>query len=113
AAVGMPVNASGLLIGRVQAAPSMAAGRHALTVTGVLTNASPEPRLAPAFRVTLLDKAGKPLAARVVQTAPAPALKIGEARRFQLEIADPAPGASDVEVTLALPEAGSGGAGRP
>ena len=31
------------------------------------------------------------------------ALKVGEARRFQLQVADPPPGAVDVVVTLALP----------
>jgi hypothetical protein len=106
AALGVPVNASGLLIDKVQAAPAIVQGRRALLVTGVLTNASATPRPAPAFRVSVLDKAGKPLAQRVIETAPPVALKVGEARRFQLQVADPPAGAVDVEVTLALPGVG-------
>ena len=102
AALGMPVNASGLLIDKVQAAPAIVQGHRSLMVTGVLTNASAAPRSAPAFRVTVLDKASKPLTQRLIQV-PSVALKVGEARRFQLQVADPPPGANDVEVTLALP----------
>jgi predicted Zn finger-like uncharacterized protein len=103
AALGMPVNASGLLIDKVQAAPAIVQGHRSLMVTGVLTNASAGPRSAPAFRVAVLDKAGKPLIQRLIQV-PSVALKVGEARRFQLQVADPPPGANDVEVTLALPD---------
>ena len=104
AALGMPVNASGLLIDKVQAAPAIVQGHRSLMVTGVLTNASAGPRSVPAFRVAVLDKGGKPLAQRLIQV-PSVALKVGEARRFQLQVADPPPGANDVEVTLALPDA--------
>jgi predicted Zn finger-like uncharacterized protein len=113
AALGMPVNASGLLIDKVQAAPAIVQGRRALVVTGVLTNASAAPRPAPAFRVSLLDKTGKPLAQRVIETAPPVALKVGEARRFQLQVAEPPAGAVDVEVTLALPGGETARAPRP
>lgn len=106
AALGMPINASGLLIDKVQAAPAIIEGRRSLVVTGVLTNASATPRPAPAFRLRLLDRAGRPLAQRVIETAPPVALKVGEARRFQLQVADPPAGAVDVEVTLSLPGAG-------
>jgi predicted Zn finger-like uncharacterized protein len=109
AALHMPVNASGLLIDRVQAAPAIVQGHRSLMVTGVLTNASAAPRSAPAFHVNILDKAGRVLAQRVIQTTPPVALKVGEARRFQLQLADPPPGADDVEVTLALPPAASPG----
>jgi predicted Zn finger-like uncharacterized protein len=102
AALHMPVNASGLLIDKVQAAPAIVQGHRSLMVTGVLTNASAAPREAPAFHVDVLDKTGKPLAQRLIQV-PSVALKVGEARRFQLQVADPPPGAVDVEVTLALP----------
>ena len=102
AALHMPINASGLLIDKVQAAPAIVQGHRALMVTGVLTNASAGPRDTPAFRVSVLDKTGKPLAQRTIQVT-AVALKVGEARRFQLEVADPPPGADNVEVTLAPP----------
>ena len=115
AALHMPINASGLLIDKVQAAPAIVQGHRALVVTGVLTNASAAPREAPAFRVNVLDKAGKPLTQRVIQTSPAVALKVGEARRFQLQVADPPAGADNVEVTLAVPPSppAKAGSGRP
>ncbi len=103
AAIGMPVNASGLLIDKVQAAPAIDAGRHALNVTGVVTNVSAAARPAPAFRVSLLDGAGKVLVQKVIQV-PAQGLKVGEARKFLLQVADPPPGAKDVDVTPALPD---------
>jgi len=103
AALGMPVNASGLLIDKVQAAPAIVQGHRSLVVTGVLTNASAGPRPAPAFRISILDKTGRALAERMIETAPPVALKVGEARRFQLQLSDPPPGAVDVEVTLAFP----------
>lgn len=104
AKLGMPVNASGLLIDKVQAAPAIVSGRHALMVTGVLTNVSASPRPAPAFKVSVLDSASKPIMEKVINV-PAVALKVGEARRFQLQVTDPPPGANDVEVTLAAPSA--------
>lgn len=111
AAIGMPINASGLLIDKVQAAPASVKGHKVLVVTGVLTNVSAGPRTAPAFRVTMLDKANKPQAQRVIGTTPAVALKVGEARRFQLQVVDPPQGAVDVEVTLALPGGGAARSG--
>ena len=113
AALGMPINASGLLIDKVKAAPAIVQGHRSLVVTGVLTNASAGPRPAPAFRVSMLDKAGKPLTQRVIETTPPVALKVGEARRFQLQVADPPPGAVDVEVTLALPGGDSARSSNP
>jgi predicted Zn finger-like uncharacterized protein len=115
AALGLPVNASGLLLDKVQAAPAIVRGRRALVVTGVLTNASAQTRAAPAFRVAILDADGKPIRQAVVQVPPT-ALKVGEARRFQLQVDDPPPGAKDVEVTLAVPDAvaaKTSAAGRP
>jgi predicted Zn finger-like uncharacterized protein len=111
AAIGMPVNASGLLIGKVQAAPAIADGRHTLNVTGVVTNVSAAPRPAPAFRVSVLDGAGKVLMQKVIQV-PAQALKVGEARRFLLQVADPPAGAKDVDVTPAAPDAPHARAGK-
>src|ERR1700744_1387746 len=52
AALGMPVNASGRLIDKVQPAPAIVQGRRSLVVTGMLTNASAAARRAPAFRVS-------------------------------------------------------------
>ena len=78
----------------------------------MVTNASAAARPAPAFRVSVLDSAGKTLMQRVIQV-PAQALKVGEARKFLLQVADPPPGAKDVYVTPALPDAAPVKAGRP
>lgn len=102
AALGMPVNASGLLIDKVQAAPAIVGGRRALVVTGLLINVSAGLRPAPAFKVTVLDKAARAILQKVINV-PAVALKVGETRRFQLQVIDPPGGANDVEVTLAPP----------
>ena len=104
AAIGLPVNASGLLIDKVQATPTVRAGQRALAVTGILTNVSAAARPAPAFRVTILDRAGKALAQQTV-TVTAATLKVGEARHFSLYLFDPPAGFDTVEVTLALPRA--------
>jgi hypothetical protein len=106
AAIGLPVNASGLLIDKVLAAPAKIDGHPTLVVTGVLTNVSGESRTAPAFRVTMLDKNNKPAGDRIVDVGPAAPLKVGEARPFRLQVADPPAGAMDVEVTLAAPGGG-------
>jgi predicted Zn finger-like uncharacterized protein len=105
AAIGLPINASGLLFDKVQVAPNIVIvqGHRVMVVTGVLINASAGPRAAPAFHVNMLDKTGKPVGLRVIETAPSVALKVGEARPFRLEVADPPPGAANVEVTLAVP----------
>jgi predicted Zn finger-like uncharacterized protein len=104
AAVGLPVNSTGLLIEKVQAAPGMLLGHRALTVTGVLRNVAGSPVVAPAFRVDVLDKDGHPLDHKIIRIV-APPLKPGEARPFSLGVADPPAGYQDVAVTFALPPA--------
>jgi predicted Zn finger-like uncharacterized protein len=103
AAVGLPVNAAGLLIEQPRAAPSMLRGHRALTVTGILRNVAGAPTAVPAFRVDILDKAGRSLDHKVIQIA-APPLKVGETRPFSLGVADPPAGYQDVAVTFALPQ---------
>jgi predicted Zn finger-like uncharacterized protein len=103
ASIGLPINASGLLIDKVLAAPAVVQGHRALVVTGVLTNASTGPRTPPAFRIDILDKNGKLLAQPVIETAPSAALKVGEARSFRLVVADPPQGQATVAVALAQP----------
>jgi predicted Zn finger-like uncharacterized protein len=102
AAVGLPVNAAGLLIEKVHAAPSMLEDHRALMVTGALRNVAGAPTAVPAFRVDVLDKAGRPLDHKIIQIA-APPLKVGETRLFSLGVADPPAGYQDVAVTFALP----------
>ena len=104
AAIGMPVNAAGLLIDNVHAEPSMLQGHKALTVTGSLRNVAARPVTVPAFRIGVLAKDGRTLDQKLIQIS-APPLKVGEARPFSLIVADPPPGYQDVSVTFALPGA--------
>jgi predicted Zn finger-like uncharacterized protein len=103
AAIGMPVNSTGLMIDKVQAAPAMLQGHKALMVTGLLRNVAAVAVPAPAFRVDVLDKAGHVLDHKIIQIS-APPMKVGEARPFSLGVADPPAGYADVSVTLALPQ---------
>ena len=102
AAIGMPVNSTGLMLDKVQAVPAMMQGRKALMVTGVLRNVAAAAVPAPAFRVDVLDKDGRALDHRIIQIS-APPMKVGESRPFSLGVADPPAGYVDVSVTLALP----------
>jgi predicted Zn finger-like uncharacterized protein len=102
AAIGMPVNSTGLMIDKVQAVPAMMQGHKALIVTGVLRNVAAAAVPAPAFRVDVLDKDGRALDHKNIQIS-APPMKVGESRPFSLGVADPPLGYVDVSVTLALP----------
>ncbi|MDB5459293.1 MAG: hypothetical protein JWO72_1034 [Caulobacteraceae bacterium] len=104
AAIGMPVNSTGLMIEKVRAVPSLLQGHRALAVTGVLRNVAAVPVPAPAFRVDVLDRNGRDLDHKTIQIS-APPLKVGEARPFSLGVADPPAGYADVSVTLVLPDA--------
>lgn len=102
AAIGLPVNATGLLIDKVDATPQVLGAQRALIVTGQVTNASGQPRPVPAFRVRILDHAGAALAERTILVS-GPAIRTGESRRFSLTVANPPPNYEMVEVTLAVP----------
>lgn len=101
AAVGMPVNLTGLIIEQVKAAPGAEGDHVAVQVSGVMRNISDRTVAPPPLRVSLLGKDGHSLA-KHVSPAPGPALKPGETRRFTVSVADPPKASSDVEVTFAL-----------
>ena len=108
AAVGLPVNASGLLIDKVEATPQVLGSHRVLRITGVMTNAAGSARPIPGFRIGILDRAGKTLMQSTIPMSAQP-IKVGEARRFSLTVTDPPSGYDAVEVTLALPEAAATG----
>jgi len=101
--VGLPVNSLGLTIEGIQAQPSLQDGHAALSVTGVLRNLKDKPIEAPPLRVSLLNKAGKPVATKIAQPADA-VVPAGETRHFNIALLDPPLAASQLEVAFA-PEA--------
>jgi predicted Zn finger-like uncharacterized protein len=97
AGLGLAVDGGGLVLEQVQVAPTFVDGRPVLSVTGAIRNVRGEPAEAPPVRVTLLNRAGKPVAAKIARpveaTVPPRAL-----RRFAIAITDPPANARDLEV---------------
>jgi predicted Zn finger-like uncharacterized protein len=98
AGLGMPV--SGLVIEKVKAEPSFQGGRPVLVVSGQIRNGRDGAAPAPALRVSLLDRAGKPVAAKVAQPLNSQVPGHG-VRYFQISMVDPPAGAHDLRVTFA------------
>jgi predicted Zn finger-like uncharacterized protein len=99
AGVGLPVNALGLVIEGVSAKPVFQGGRPVLAVTGAIRSVRDAAASAPAIRISLLDRAGKPVAAKVA--TPLNALVPGRAtRHFAIAIVDPPASVHDLEVAF-------------
>jgi hypothetical protein len=97
--LGVPVNDVGLVIEGVKAEPAFQGGRPVLSVTGQIRNIRDGSVTAPALRVSLLDAAGKPLAAKVAQ--PVNGLVPGKAvRHFAIAVVDPPANVKDLEVVF-------------
>ncbi len=101
ASIGLPVNATGLIIEQVKAAPGSDDGHPAVLVSGVMRNIADRAVKAPPLRVSLLGKDGRAVARRLAD-APGSQIRPGETRHFNVSMLDPPKGASDVEVTFAL-----------
>jgi hypothetical protein len=74
-------------------------GRPVLSVTGAIRNTRQKTLTAPALRVAVLDKAGKPLAAKLARPLNAD-IPAGSRRYFAIAISDPPAGAHDLEVVF-------------
>jgi predicted Zn finger-like uncharacterized protein len=99
AGLGLPVNALGLVIEGVSAKPVFQGGRPVLAVTGAIRSVRDAAASAPAIRISLLDRAGKPVAAKVA--TPIDALVPGRAtRHFAIAIVDPPASVHDLEVAF-------------
>jgi hypothetical protein len=95
AGLGMPV--SSLAIEQVRADPVFQGGRPALAVTGQIRNLRDETARAPALRVSLLDRLGRPVTTKVAH--PIDADVPGHAvRHFAISIVDPPASVHDLEV---------------
>ena len=101
AAVGLPVNATGLVIEREQAALEFADGRPALIVRGSIRNVRDAAVQAPPLKVTLLNSEGREVRAQIAEpegtTVPA-----GAARSFAISVLDPPASVTDVEIKFVL-----------
>jgi len=101
ASLGLPVNSVGLVIEEVRAAPTFAGGRPVLSVTGALRNVKGQAVIAPALRINLLNRLGKPIAAKVVRPID-PQIPAGATRHFAVAISDPPANARDLEVVFEI-----------
>jgi len=100
AGLGLPVSA--LAIEAVHAEPTFQGGQPVLAVSGRIRNARDTAATAPSLRVSLLDKAGKPVAVKVAR--PIDALVPARAvRHFTIAIVDPPASLHDLEVTFETP----------
>ena len=97
AGLGLAVDGGGLVLEQVRVQPAFLAGRPVLSVTGAIRNLRDQPVDAPPIRVTLLNRAGKPVAAKIAR--PMDATVPARARRhFAIAILDPPSTARDLEV---------------
>lgn len=104
AGVGLPATGLGLSIENVKAQPIFEGGRAALAVSGSIRNRQAKGATSPSLRISLLDRTGKPVAAKVVRPLNA-AIPAGAARHFAVTIADPPASVHDLEVAFEGPAA--------
>ena len=100
AGLGLPVSA--LAIEKVHADAGFQGGHPALSVTGQLHNQRDDAASAPALRISLLDRLGKPVAVKVAR--PIDAAVPGRAvRYFAISIVDPPASTHDLQVSFEPP----------
>ena len=108
AGLGLSVNSLGLAIEQVKAEPTFQGGRPVLAVSGTIRNLRDEAAEAPAIRIDMLSRSGKPLAAKIVRPID-PHVPAGAKRHFAVTIADPPSSLQNLELAF---ETG-GGHGAP
>jgi len=88
AAIGLPVNPTGLAIEQVRAEPSLEQGHATLDVSGVIRNVADHAVTAPPLRISLFNAQGKRVAGQIA-TLDNARIPPGEARHFLTSIVDP------------------------
>jgi predicted Zn finger-like uncharacterized protein len=101
AAIGLPVNPTGLVIEQVRAEPSLLQGHAALTVSGVIRNVVDRAVVAPPLRISLVNAQGKRVAGQIAYLDNA-RVPPGETRHFVTSIFDPPYSAANLQVDFAL-----------
>jgi predicted Zn finger-like uncharacterized protein len=99
AGLGLPVNSLGLVIEKVKVEPTFQGGRPVLAVTGQIRNVADHAADAPALRIDLLNRAGKPVAAKLARPID-PRIPAGALRHFAISIVDPPSTAHDLQVAF-------------
>ncbi|MFL5296693.1 MAG: DUF3426 domain-containing protein [Phenylobacterium sp.] len=112
AGVGLPANPLGLVIEKVRADPTFQGGRPVLAVSGQIRNVKTTAAMAPSLRVSLLDRAGKPLVAKVAKPIDG-RVPAGAVRHFAIAIVDPPANVRDLQVTFEPAGGVSAAAGPP
>lgn len=109
AGLGLPVESVGLVIESVRVEPTFEGGRPVLSLTGAVRNVRDEAVKAPALRISLLDRTGKAIAAKVARPLD-PLIPAGALRHFALAISDPPSNAQNLRVTFdtAAPQRAAG-----
>jgi len=106
AAIGLPVNPTGLVIEQVRAEPSLDQGHATLAVSGVIRNVVDHAVVAPPLRLSLINPQGKRVAGQIASLGNA-RIPPGETRHFLTSIFDPPYSAAVLQVDFVL------GAGPP
>jgi len=101
--LGLKVNGTGLVIESVKAEPDFLGGRPVLAVSGAIRNLRDEATLAPALRISLLSRTGKPVSAKIARPIDAHIPGHGT-RHFAIAILDPPANIHDLEVAFEGPE---------
>jgi predicted Zn finger-like uncharacterized protein len=101
AAVGLPVNPTGLVIENVQREPSLEDGHPTLVVSGTIRNIVGRGVMAPPLRISLLNAQGKRVAGQITSFAD-PRVPSGASRSFSTSIPDPPFSAVTLQVDFAI-----------
>jgi predicted Zn finger-like uncharacterized protein len=101
AAIGLPVNPTGLVIEQVHAEPSLEQGHATLAVSGVIRNVVDHPVTAPPLRISLVNAQGKRVAGQIA-TLDNARIPPGETRHFVTSIVDPPYSAANLQVDFVL-----------
>lgn len=102
AAVGLPTDRLGLVIDDVTSQATLQAGRPVLSITGAIRNTRAETVTAPSLRVSLLDRDGKPVAAKIARPLNAQ-IPPGAKRYFAIAIPDPPAGSATLDIVFEAP----------
>jgi predicted Zn finger-like uncharacterized protein len=100
AAIGLPVNPTGLVFEGVSAKPGLQDGHDALVVSGAVRNIEKRPVASPALTIKVLDTTGHPVLVRTTDAVSGMILP-GQTHNFVVSVVDPPRAANDVEVAFA------------
>jgi predicted Zn finger-like uncharacterized protein len=101
AAVGLPVNTTGLVIEDAHADQEFVEGRPSLVVRGAIRNVRGTAAETPPLKVTLLNAQGKPVKTEIARAGEA-TIPAGATRYFVVDVSDPPSSVTQAEVRFLL-----------